>query len=214
VTGLAQRALGNRWLRWLLGGALLGALLLAVFLLLRGRQHDTLVLDVQPIGDPNAIRVYVGGEVTSPGLYDLPRDSRVAEAIDAAGGVTPDGDTSKLGMAARLNDADQVIVPARKPTPLPTSPPAQQSGAVAGTPNDAPTAPAADTPEPSGPIDINTASVTELDALPGIGPALAQRIVDYREANGPFQTVEELADVRGISDTMVETLAPLITVGP
>lgn len=211
MTGLVERALANAWTRRIIGGTLLGALTLAVVLVLRARQHDTLVLQVQPVGDATAIRVYVGGAVISPGLYTLPRGSRVAEALDAAGGAGPNADTSKLGMAAPLNDADQVIVPERRATQPATTAPAQGNGGDA-TPTKAP-APEG-TAQLAGPIDINAATAAELDGLPGIGPTLAQRIVDYRETNGPFQTVEELADVRGISDAMVAQLRPLITIGP
>jgi competence protein ComEA len=218
VAGWAHRAFGNRWLRWLIGGTLLGAVALAVVLLLRGREHDTLVLEVQPIGDPNAIRVYVGGAVAAPGLYTLPRGSRVAEALDAAGGATANADTSKLGLAARLNDADQLIVPERRvaqataaTTPRTLAQPPPQGGgdgtATASITSDA-------TPAPAGPLDINSASAAELEELPGIGPAIAQRIIDYRAANGPFQSLDELARVRGISDAMVEELQPLIALGP
>jgi competence protein ComEA len=219
VAGWAHRAFGNRWLRWLIGGVVFGAVALTVVLLLRGREHDTLVLEVQPVGDPNAIRVYVGGAVATPGLYTLPRGSRVAEALDAAGGVDANADTSKLGLAARLDDADQVIVPERRPAqatasaaqPTLTQPPSQGGGD--GTAASA--AAAIDpTPATAGPVDVNNASASELEALPGIGPAIAQRIIDYRETNGPFQAVEELAEVRGISDAMVEELRPLITLGP
>jgi competence protein ComEA len=218
VAGWAHRAFGNRWLRWLIGGTLLGAVALAVVLLLRGREHDTLVLEVQPIGDPNAIRVYVGGAVATPGLYTLSRGSRVAEALDAAGGATANADTSKLGLAARLNDADQVIVPERRvaqataaTTPRTLAQPPPQGGGGTPTPS---TTPSDATSEPAGPLNINSASAAELEELPGIGPAIAQRIIDYREANGPFQSLDELAQVRGISDAMVEDLQPLITLGP
>ena len=219
MAGWAQRAMGNRWLRGLIGGTLLGAITLSVIVLLRGRQHDTLVLEVQPIRDPNAIRVYVGGAVATPGLYTLPRGSRVADALDAAGGVTVAGDTSKLGMADRLEDADQVLVPERRlaqatPSSTPRAPTAPaQGGGEATNASAEPTSPAAPT-DATGPIDINSADAEELDALPGVGPAIAQRIIDYRDTNGPFQTLEQLADVRGISDEMVEELRPLITLGP
>jgi competence protein ComEA len=213
VAGWVQRAFGHRWLRWLIGGTLLGAVALSAVLLLRGRQHDTLVLEVQPVRDDSAIRVYVGGAVATPGLYTLPRGSRVSEALDAAGGVTAIGDTARLGLAARLEDADQVIVPERRATPSATqTPPPKPPQHATGDSTPAPPTAAAE-PTEAGPIDVNTASADELDALPGIGPALAQRIIDYRDANGPFQTIEELADVRGISDTMVEELRPLITLG-
>lgn len=217
MASLARRAFTNRWSRAIILGSLIGLVLFTALQLWRGRQHDTLVLQVQPLSDPNIIQVYVGGAVARPGLYRLPRGSRAAQAIDAAGGATADGDTTAIGMAAPLEDADQLIVPARRAaaTPPPQggslTPPTVPPPGTAGQPA-APT-PTAST-SPAGPVNINTAGVADLDALPGIGPAIAQRVIDYREANGPFQTVEELAEVRGISEAMVAELRPLITLGP
>src|SRR5690606_4129549 len=84
-------------------GGVVGIVLLMLFLLMRG-QRDTVVLQVQPIDDPSIVRVYVGGEVASPGLYSLQRGSRVAEALDAAGGTLIDADVSGIGMAAAVQD--------------------------------------------------------------------------------------------------------------
>jgi competence protein ComEA len=215
VETLLRRALGNRTVRYAGVGTLVGVVALAALLLWRGREQPTLVLEVQPLTDPSQIRVYVGGAVVTPGLYSLARGSRVAEAIDAAGGTTADGDTSALGMAAPLEDADQVIVPSRPPTAVPTQPVPTQPVALGG----------GATPDPSGPsptavatrapaaTNINTASAAELEALPGIGPALAARIIEHRETNGPFQSVDELEQIRGISAAMVEELRPLVTIG-
>ncbi|MEX1158347.1 MAG: ComEA family DNA-binding protein, partial [Thermomicrobiales bacterium] len=141
-----------------------------------------------------------------PGLYTLPRGSRVADAIELAGDVTTTGDTSGLGMAAVLEDADQIIVPARQVIVAPTAAPT-----VSGGPG-----PAATRPPLTGvaPININTASASELDTLPGIGPALSARIIEHRESNGPFQTVDELEAVSGISERMVNEMRALITIGP
>jgi competence protein ComEA len=195
-------------------GALGGLVLLAAYYVWSGRERPTVVLEVQPLTDPRQVRVYVGGAVAAPGLYTLPRGSRVAEAIDAAGGVTVDGDTTTLGMAAPLDDADQIIVPARHSTPTPTS---------SAESTDRSTSASVDTPAPTGPAttvtmpattNINTASAAELDTLPGIGPAIAGRIIEYREAHGPFQSIDELEAIKGISAAMVDELRPLVTVGP
>lgn len=190
----------------IIAGTLAGVLIFAIAMIWRGAKGETIVLQVQPVDDPNIVRVYVGGEVVSPGLYTLARGSRVAEAIQAAGGATGAGDAAGFSMAAVVEDADQIIVPARRgvATP-PTSPPVSGGSPVA-------------TVEPAGrvttTININTASATELESLPGVGPALATRIIQYREQNGPFRTVDELAIVSGISERMVNEMRDLISVGP
>lgn len=217
---MLQRMAGfgrNRYVVAIVGGGFTGAVLLLFFLLVRG-QRDTLVIQVQPLSDPNVVQVYVGGEVQRPALYSLARGSRVADAIALAGGFLPTSDTAALGMAAVLEDADQIIVPARRPTPQPAAPivpvatPAPTlPGATAPAGTESPVAVA---PQTEGPVDINNAPVDELDRLPGIGPVIAGRIVEYRLANGPFQTPEELEVIQGISARMVEELRPLITLGP
>lgn len=206
----------NRYVAAVVTGGLAGAILLLFFLLIRG-QRDTIVIQVQPLSDPLEVRVYVGGEVSNPALYTLARGSRVADAITLAGGLLPTSDTAALGMAAVLEDADQIIVPARRPTAQPaavdvpsSTPGFSSAGATASV---ATPTPLASTPQPSGPIDINTAPADELDRLPGIGPVIAGRIVEYRLLHGPFQTLEELDAIEGISARMVEELRPLISLG-
>lgn len=190
----------------IVSGSLIGVLVFAIALLWRGGKGETIILQVQPVDDPNIVRVYVGGEVVTPGLYSLPRGSRVAEAIQAAGGATAVGDTAGFGMAAVVEDADQIIVPARRAfaTPVSILPVSGASG-VATT---QPPAIAATT------ININTATAAELDSLPGIGPAIASRVIEHRELNGPFRTIDELEAVSGISERMVNEMRHLITVGP
>lgn len=209
------------WGRFILLGFTAGGMLLAVVVATNEvRQEEPIILQVQPAIDPNLVRVYVGGAVVAPGIYDLPRGSRVAEAIDAAGGSTDVADTSGLGMAAVIRDSDQILVPVRRavsPTPTRIVAPAV---AVDGTTVSADVAtPSSNTPAPGpppsdatgGPINVNTANVEELETLPEIGPILAQRIIDYRIANGPFQTLDDLAEVKGISPRMVEIIRPLAT---
>jgi competence protein ComEA len=196
-------------LRWIAGheharviglGALAGLILLTVALVWRGERGETIVLEVRGVDDRSTIRIYVGGAVHTPGLYTLERGSRVADAIDAAGGITIDGDTSGLGMAAPLRDADQIIVNMKTPTPD-----ASRVLLESGHPNPG----AAATP-----ININSAGAQLLETLPGIGPALASRIIDYRQTNGFFRSVDELEQIQGISQRMVEELRPLVTTGP
>lgn len=208
----------NRYVGVAIVGSFAGVLLLLLFIFLRSPK-DTVVLNVQPLDDPSIIRVYIGGEVASPGLYSLPRGSRIFDGVNAAGGLLMSADTSMLGLASPLQDADQVIVPARAidlSTPQPVNPvSATPEGTSSGTgSSETPVSQPTPVTGASNRVNINTANVAELQALPGIGPAIAGRIVDYRMLHGPFQTLEELADVSGISERMVEDLRPLLTLGP
>lgn len=197
---------GGRVWAALIGGSLVGILIFAVAMIWRGARGETIVLQVQPVDDPNVVRVYVGGEVVTPGLYTLARGSRVAEAIDGAGGVTTAGDTGGFVMAEVIRDADQIIVPARRAVETATQVLPVSGGS--GVPTIQPSVPR------STMININTASAGELEELPGIGPALAQAIIDHREISGPFQTIDELEVISGISERMVDEMRDLITVGP
>jgi competence protein ComEA len=136
--------------------------------------------------------VYVVGAVRRPGLYRLTQGSRVADAVARAGGVTRKADPAALNLAAPLADGEQVLVPAR----LPVAVAASQGAAVPGV--------------PQGPIQLSSATAEQLDALPGIGPATAQKILDYRAEHGAFRSVEELDEVPGIGPTRIEQLRGLV----
>lgn len=149
--------------------------------------------------------VHVAGAVGNPGIIRLRQGSRVDDAIAAAGGPAPDADVDRLNLALVLEDGQKIHVP-RAGEPLPAS-----SGA--GNPDEpATTGPAARSGQPGGKINLNTASVAELDTLPKVGPVLAQRIVDWRKDHGPFKNVEELDAVDGVGPKMLESLLPLVTV--
>jgi competence protein ComEA len=130
--------------------------------------------------------------VRRPGLYRLAQGSRVADAVARAGGVTRKADPAALNLAAPLADGEQVLVPAR----LPVAVAASQGAAVPGV--------------PQGPIQLSSATAEQLDALPGIGPATAQKILDYRAEHGAFRSVEELDDVPGIGPARIEQLRGLV----
>ena len=163
-----------------------------------------------PAGAPaGRIVVHVVGAVVSPGVVVLADGARVADAIAAAGGAASDADTEQLNLARVLGDGEQVRVPhvgeqLAAPDPAPSPPGASGGGAAAGASGGR--APAA------GPININTASASELEALPGIGPALAARIVEYRDGHGPFASVDDLTDVPGIGPAKLEALRSQATV--
>jgi len=150
---------------------------------------------------PAPLRVYVTGAVLHPDVYRLAIGSIVKDAIESAGGVTQDADLVRINLAQELQDQQQVYVPCvgeEKPPPPVTGGEPPSSSGRAGS---------------AGKININTALVEELDTLPGIGPAFAQRIVEYRETNGPFQSIEEITNVSGIGDATFQKFKDRISVG-
>jgi competence protein ComEA len=147
-------------------------------------------------GQPASARrlvVDVVGAVHAPGLYRLPAASRVADAVRAAGGLTRRADPLLVNLAAPVADGEQVVVAARG------SPAGAASGGAA---SGAPGSPA--------PVDLNSATAEELDALPGIGPVTAQKIVDYRRQHGPFTSVADLDAIAGIGPARITNLQGLV----
>lgn len=146
------------------------------------------------------IAVHVAGAVRRPGLYRLPAGSRVDDAVAAAGGPAPGAALDSVNLAAVLRDGQKVTVGRLRAA----------SGGGGAAPGGG--APAAPPDEPPWPIDVNSASAAELERLPGVGPVIAGRIVEYREANGPFKGVDDLLAVRGIGPRTLEQLRPYVTV--
>ncbi len=146
--------------------------------------------------------VYVCGAVNSPGVYELPQGARVYQAIQAAGGFCDDADQKALNQASLLTDGDQITVYTVQEVEAGQMTPAA-SPAQANSPN------AAQTQK----ININTADQTALQSLKGIGASRAQDIIDYREANGPFQTIEDIMKVSGIKQSLFDKIKEDITVG-
>ncbi|RUQ97195.1 ComEA family DNA-binding protein [Labedella endophytica] len=147
----------------------------------------------------DAIYVHVLGAVTRPGLYTLAPDARVVDAIAAAGGLAGEADAGSINLARTLTDGEQIVV--LRPGEAPTAP---QSGAASPGGGAAATG--------SGPVNLNTATAEQLDTLPRIGPALAERIISWRTENGPFRLVDELLNVPGIGDATLAGLEGLVTV--
>lgn len=149
-----------------------------------------------PSGGPGAdLVVHVGGEVEEPGLYTLPPDSRVADAVEEAGGALPDADLDLLNLARTLLDGEQILVG--------VPPPAGAAGT--GTPG------AGGAAGTGAPVDVNRADSALLETLPGVGPVIARNIVEYREAHGPFSSVEDLINVDRIGEKVLANLAPHAT---
>lgn len=147
-----------------------------------------------PLATAARVLVHVTGEVAQPGVVDLPDGARVADAIAAAGGVLPAADTTTLNLARPLRDGEQVVVGAVGDPP----PVAEGQVATATTPD--------------GRLDLNLATADDLQALPGIGPVTAERIISHREAIGGFSDVTQLMEVAGIGPTRFASLEPLVVV--
>lgn len=139
------------------------------------------------------VLVDVAGWVRRPGVYEFTEGARVIDAIDAAGGARSGAVLEALNLAAPLTDGTQILVPREGQEGVAPAP--VTGGAVAG-----------------GLVNVNSAIATELEELPGIGEVIAQRIIDYRTENGPFATVDELVDVSGIGDAILESIRELVTV--
>lgn len=154
------------------------------------------------------VTVHVVGEVERPGVVTLAAGSRVDDALDKAGGATSGADLSGVNLARPLVDGEQVVVPA---------PGESVMGAPQATPGAAgPGAPGSGGPGPAGPgdalVNLNTADLATLETLPGVGPVLAQRILDWRTEHGQFTAIEELGEVSGVGDKTYAQLSPKVTV--
>jgi competence protein ComEA len=159
-------------------------------------EPDVASTPLEPVVSPPAralLVVHVVGEVRRPGLYRLRDGARIADAVRRAGGARRGADLAALNLAAPLVDGVQVLVPARS---VPGAPPAASPSEGAA---------------PAGPISLSSATIEELDELPGVGPITAQKIVDYRAEHGPFASVDDLDAVPGIGPTRIEQLRELVT---
>lgn len=166
-------------------GILIG-LLAAGLLYLTVRAPEGQPVTLLPTQTPKSLVVYVTGAVATPGVYLLPPGSRVADAVEAAGGFVEGAEEDRINLAAPLQDGTQIDVPG-----VPTT-----SRII------------------SQRVNINTATADELDDLPGIGPTAAQSIIEYRQVNGPFQTIQDIQNVPGIGPSTFDRIKDYITVGP
>jgi len=169
----------------------------------------------QPAGTDRPVVVSVVGLVHTPGLVTLAPGARIADALQAAGGPMNGADTIGLNMARQVGDGEQIVVGL---APVPGQPTALGSSVASGT------SPMSGAPRPAGPVsgtmkprtgevlDLNMATVEQLDTLPGVGPVTAAAIVAWRQANGKFTSVDQLADVDGIGPARLEKLRPLVRV--
>lgn len=184
------------------GVVALGLLVVGGAWLLRGRPVTAPVATPGPVAAPTPaaerapIIVHVAGSVRLPGVYQLAEGDRVIDAIELAGGPRKGAALEALNLAAVLTDGQQILVPKRGGG-------SGASGPVVGGPPPG---------ETSDLVNVNMADAATLDTLPGIGEVLAQRIIDHREAHGPFASVDDLISVSGIGEVTLEELRPLVTV--
>lgn len=171
----------------------------------RSRPHVESVRPVAtesaPLASPGAepsgeLVVAVAGRVRRPGLVRVPAGARVADALEAAGGALPGVDVALLNLARKVTDGELILVGVAPPPP-PAGQPAAAAGGVPGA---------------GGRVNLNTATLAQLDALPGVGPVLAQRILAHRDQHGGFRSVGDLRQVEGIGDARYEQLKELVTV--
>jgi competence protein ComEA len=158
-----------------------------------------------PAPPPAPLVVSVSGKVHRPGLVEVPSGARVADVLAAAGGALPGTDLAGLNLARRVGDGEQVAVG------VPPAPDAVPAGGTYAGPV-GPGSPAAGPAAPAGKVDLNSATVAQLDALPGVGPVMATRIVEWRTRNGRFAKVEQLREIEGIGERRFGQLRELVTV--
>lgn len=177
-------------------GVLFGLFVAAlIWIVARNPSGQAVILRPAPTERP--VIVHISGAVPRPGVYALPEGSRVQDAIAAAGGFLAEAEKTQINLAALLIDGERLDIPFVE-------------GGSPVLPTLGPTVVAVTTEL----ININTASQSELETLPGIGPTTAQKIIEYREQNGEFVTIEELINVSGIGPGLYDRIKDLITVGP
>ncbi len=176
-------------------GILLGLFLAAlVWIIARNPSGEAVTL--RPVPTDKPIVVHITGAVPRPGVYALPQGARVQDGISAAGGFLAEAEKTDINLAAPLEDGQKLDIPY-----------IQGSSPVLATPEEQVITTTTEL------IDINTASQSELESLPGIGPTTAQKIIEYRDANGPFVSTEDIINVSGIGPGTYERIKDLITVG-
>jgi competence protein ComEA len=184
---------------YMAAGVLFG-LFIAVLVWVVARNPSGQAVTLRPVPTEKPIVVQISGAVPRPGVYALAQGSRVQDAISAAGGFLADAEKTGINLARALEDGEQLDVPYVEGA----SPVITEAPAVAAT----------EAPVSTELININIATQAELESLPGIGPTTAKKIIQYREQNGPFLTIEDIINVSGIGPGTYERLKNLITVGP
>ncbi|MFT3894868.1 MAG: ComEA family DNA-binding protein [Anaerolineales bacterium] len=179
---------------YMVSGILFG-LFVAALVWVVARNPTGTAVTLRPVPTDKPIVVHITGAVPRPGVYALPKGARVQDGISAAGGFLAEAEKSGINLARPLEDGEQLDIPF-----------VEGFSPVVATPEE--------TFQPTSDlININTATVDELDTLPGIGPTTAQKIVEYRDTNGPFLSKEDIVNVSGVGPTTYDRIKDLITAG-
>jgi competence protein ComEA len=189
------------WQNILLGALLTLLAIGAIYMVSTQPRGKPIELPTSPA--PLPLKVYITGAVVAPGVYSVPRLSRIENAIQAAGGFLETADTQKINLASKLLDGEEIVVPFVNQNTSTTSP-------ILPT---TPTKIIQASPSIDNPLDINTATVEQFDSLPGIGALKAQQIIAFRQQNGPFSKTDDLQNVPGIGPGIFAKIKDLITVG-
>jgi competence protein ComEA len=172
-----------------------GLLAAGIFFLVSSLPHGE-AITLLPPPTPAPIRIQVSGAVAIPGVYSLPKGSRIEDAVQAAGGLLPEAYVQTLNFAKKMEDGEQIIIPSISENEVPNETSKRTQSSIYNQ------------------IDINTATLEVLDTLPGVGPVTAQNIIDYRTNKGQFTNTEELMNVPGIGQAMFDKIKELITISP
>jgi competence protein ComEA len=191
----------NTWKSVLLG-LVLGLLISGAILLIAMPPRGQPLILTPPPTVSTTIMIYITGAVQSPGVYTLSRPARVNDAVLAAGGLLPSADPASVNLAAKIDDGAKIVIQSLNPS----------TSVASNDPNSKPSPTPHLTPTIPYPIDINTATESLLDALPGIGPSKAAAIVTYRQEHGPFAKIEDIQNVPGIGIGLFNSMKDLITV--
>lgn len=227
TTSLAQFDDSPRRVRWRIGvgaGLILGAAAVVVTIVVSSivalGSHTDIPDDLlassssSSPGVGTGIFVHVVGAVVMPGLYTVSTGARVIDAVMAAGGLAQTADPCAINLAQPVSDGQRIVVAVTKDGAAGDESLCSVQGGVSGNHSQSATGPQSQESDPSGGgtrVSLGSAGVAELDTLPGIGPALAQRIVDWREASGGFSSIEQLSEVSGIGDKVMANLRDLVT---
>jgi competence protein ComEA len=189
---------------WIIAISLASAFLVAGLIYLAASPPRGEAIQIPPLPTPAPLVIQVSGAVIHPGIYPLPIGSRVQNAVEAAGGFSAGADEHLINLAAPLKDGMKIDIPVIAPE--------KEAQDVAAPSTDLNPSQPSSSGTIIGKININLASEADLDTLPGIGPALAKRIIAYRESHGPFQSMEDIQDVSGIGPAIFERIKDLISI--